>query len=78
MGPNRLDGAYAWNTVVKLSIPLAFGSDFPVESPDPFPGLMAAVSREDARRRVYGMSYDEWKSRYQREAQAPADQSHKH
>ena len=47
LGPGRLDGAYAWNTVVKLGIPLAFGSDFPVESPDPFPGLMAAVSRED-------------------------------
>lgn len=37
-----------------------------------------AVSRDAARRRVYGMSYDEWKSRYQREAQAPVDQSHKH
>ncbi len=28
--------------------PLAFGSDFPVESPNPFPGLAAAMSREDA------------------------------
>ena len=27
---------------------LAFGSDFPVESPNPFPGLGAAVSRQDA------------------------------
>ena len=26
---------------------LAFGSDFPVESPNPFPGLAAAVSRQD-------------------------------
>ena len=26
---------------------LAFGSDFPVESPNPFPGLSAAVSRQD-------------------------------
>ncbi len=47
LGPNRLDGAYAWASVHKLGIPLAFGSDFPVESPDPFPGLMAAVSRQD-------------------------------
>lgn len=47
LGPARLDGAYAFNSVYKLGIPLAFGSDFPVESPDPFPGLMAAVSRQD-------------------------------
>ena len=47
LGPARLDGAYAWGSVHKLGIPLAFGSDFPVESPDPFPGLMAAVSRQD-------------------------------
>jgi hypothetical protein len=26
------------------------------------------VSRDDARQLVYGMSYDEWKARYQREA----------
>jgi predicted amidohydrolase YtcJ len=47
LGPARLDGAYAWASVHKLGIPLAFGSDFPVESPDPFPGLMAAISRQD-------------------------------
>jgi predicted amidohydrolase YtcJ len=43
----RLQGAYAWQTIVKSGVPLAFGSDFPVESPNPFPGLMAAVSRQD-------------------------------
>ena len=48
LGPDRLAGAYAWQTVEKLGIPLAFGSDFPVESPNPFPGLSAAVSRQDA------------------------------
>jgi predicted amidohydrolase YtcJ len=47
LGPERLKGAYAWQTVEKLGIPVAFGSDFPVESPNPFPGLMAAVSRQD-------------------------------
>jgi predicted amidohydrolase YtcJ len=47
LGPNRLHGAYAWQTVEKLGIPLAFGTDFPVESPNPFPGLSAAVSRQD-------------------------------
>jgi predicted amidohydrolase YtcJ len=47
LGPNRLKGAYAWQTVEKLGIPLAFGTDFPVESPNPFPGLAAAISRQD-------------------------------
>ena len=47
LGPERLDGAYAWQTIAKMGVPLAFGSDFPVESPNPFPGLAAAVSRQD-------------------------------
>ena len=47
LGPARLDGAYAWASILKLGIPLAFGSDFPVESPNPFPGLSAAISRQD-------------------------------
>lgn len=47
LGPDRLKGAYAWKTVEKLGIPLAFGSDFPVESPNPFPGLSAGISRQD-------------------------------
>jgi predicted amidohydrolase YtcJ len=47
LGPNRLVGAYAWQTVLKSGARLAFGSDFPVESPNPFPGLSAAVSRQD-------------------------------
>jgi predicted amidohydrolase YtcJ len=47
LGPNRLLGAYAWQSVLLSKARLAFGSDFPVESPNPFPGLSAAVSRED-------------------------------
>ena len=47
MGLERLGGAYAWRSMLDLSVPLAFGSDFPVESPNPFPGLAAAISRED-------------------------------
>jgi predicted amidohydrolase YtcJ len=47
LGPGRLGGAYAWQTIAKMGVPLAFGSDFPVESPNPFPGLAAAVSRQD-------------------------------
>jgi predicted amidohydrolase YtcJ len=48
MGMPRLSGAYAWRSMLANNVPLAFGSDFPVESPNPFPGLAAAISREDA------------------------------
>jgi len=47
LGPDRLKGAYAWATIAKTGVPLAFGSDYPVESPNPFPGLAAAISRQD-------------------------------
>jgi predicted amidohydrolase YtcJ len=47
LGPNRLAGAYAWQSVLKTGAKLAFGTDFPVESPNPFPGLSAAISRQD-------------------------------
>jgi len=47
LGPDRLGGAYAWATLARSGARLAFGSDFPVESPNPFPGLAAAVSRQD-------------------------------
>jgi predicted amidohydrolase YtcJ len=46
LGPNRLAGAYAWQTLDKSGARLALGSDFPVEDPNPFPGLAAAVSRQ--------------------------------
>jgi predicted amidohydrolase YtcJ len=47
LDPPRLAGAYAWRTIQKSGAMLAFGSDFPVESPNPFPGLSAAISRQD-------------------------------
>ena len=34
--------------------PLAFGSDMPVEAPDPFAGMAAAVTREDADGQPFG------------------------
>lgn len=46
LGQQRLGGAYAWQTLAKRSTALAFGSDFPVEDPNPFPGLAAAISRQ--------------------------------
>jgi hypothetical protein len=47
LGTKRLAGAYAWQSVLKSGGRLAFGTDFPVESPNPFPGLSAAISRQD-------------------------------
>ena len=46
LDPPRLAGAYAWHTVARSGARLAFGSDFPVESPNPFSGLAAAISRQ--------------------------------
>lgn len=45
VGAERLAGAYAWRTVLDHKIPLAFGSDFPVEEVNPLLGLAAAVHR---------------------------------
>ncbi|MDV3256312.1 MAG: amidohydrolase family protein [Sphingomonas sp.] len=47
LDPPRLAGAYAWQSIARSGARIAFGSDFPVESPNPFPGLAAAVSRQD-------------------------------
>jgi predicted amidohydrolase YtcJ len=47
LGPDRLEGAYAWQTIARSGARMALGSDFPVESPNPFPGLSAAISRQD-------------------------------
>jgi hypothetical protein len=48
LGPNRLQGAYAWNSMLRAGSRLAFGTDFPVENPNPFAGLAVAVSRQNA------------------------------
>lgn len=42
---DRCRYAYAWQTLLDHNTVLAFGSDAPVESPNPFLGLHAAVSR---------------------------------
>ncbi len=54
LGPNRLSGAYAWKSILNAGGKLAFGSDLPVESPDVFAGLAAAITREDARGEPFG------------------------
>jgi predicted amidohydrolase YtcJ len=52
LGAERVAGAYAWRRLGPSPAELAFGSDFPVESPDPLAGLYAAVTcqRQDGLR----------------------------
>jgi hypothetical protein len=47
LGPERVKGAYAWQTFLKLGVHITDGSDFPVESPNPIWGLYSAISRHD-------------------------------
>jgi predicted amidohydrolase YtcJ len=47
IGKERLKGAYAWRTFLAQGTRIAAGSDFPVESDNPFFGLHAAVTRTD-------------------------------
>jgi predicted amidohydrolase YtcJ len=41
------DGAYVWQKLMKTGVVIASGSDFPVEQPNPMPGLYAAITRQD-------------------------------
>lgn len=54
LGQERLKGAYAWQSIAKAGGKLAFGSDVPVESADPFAGLATAMTREDAAGQPFG------------------------
>ncbi len=48
LGKARLKGAYAYNTLLKRAGMLAIGTDFPVESTNPFLTIHAAVNRKNA------------------------------
>ncbi|MCH8264309.1 MAG: amidohydrolase family protein, partial [Proteobacteria bacterium] len=47
LGKDRLQGAYAWRKLRDAGAVIANGSDFPVESPNPFYGLHASITRQD-------------------------------
>ncbi|WP_406696817.1 amidohydrolase family protein [Singulisphaera sp. Ch08] len=47
LGPERAQGAYAWRWFLDANVPVAFGSDFPVEVVNPFYGIYAALTRQD-------------------------------
>jgi len=46
VGAERAKGAYAWRSMQKHGVRLAFGTDYPVEPIDPMIGLYACVTRE--------------------------------
>lgn len=46
IGRERIKGAYAWATMLKNGVRLAFGTDYSVEPISPFRGLYACVTRE--------------------------------
>lgn len=47
VGAERIKGAYAWRTFLKQGARIACGSDFPIESANPFFGIYSAVTRQD-------------------------------
>ncbi|MGE0872764.1 MAG: amidohydrolase [Kofleriaceae bacterium] len=59
IGAHRIRGAYAWRTMLDHDVPLAAGSDFPVEDVAPLLGIYAAVTRQDAHGTPAGGWYPE-------------------
>ncbi len=47
LGPQRAEYSYAWKAFLDAGVPLAFGTDYPVEPITPFRGLYAAVTRKN-------------------------------
>jgi predicted amidohydrolase YtcJ len=52
LGPERVRWGYAWRDFLAAGVPLASGSDFPVESANPMLGLHAAITRRDLEGRL--------------------------
>lgn len=47
LGPERARYSYTWRAFLDAGVPLAFGTDYPVEPVTPFRGVYAAVTRKD-------------------------------
>jgi predicted amidohydrolase YtcJ len=47
LGPQRARNAYGWKAFLDAGVPLAFGTDYPVEPIDPFRGIYAGVTRSN-------------------------------
>ena len=59
IGDVRIQGAYAWRKLIDAGALIANGSDFPVESPNPFFGLHASITRQDKNNDPVGGWYPE-------------------
>lgn len=59
VGSERVQGAYAWRRLALAGARIACGSDFPIESANPFWGLHAAVVRQDMKGSPTGGWYTE-------------------
>lgn len=58
IGMERLNGAYAWQTLIKSGMPVAGGSDAPVERGEPMVEFYAAISRKPLPARAQGASLE--------------------
>ncbi len=47
LGPERAKYSYAWKAFLDAGVPLAFGTDYPVEPVTPFRGIYCAVTRKN-------------------------------
>ncbi len=47
LGPQRARNAYGWKAFLDAGVPLAFGTDYPVEPINPFRGIYAGVTRSN-------------------------------
>ena len=47
LGPKRAREGYAWKSFLDAGVPLAFGTDYPVEPITPFRGIYAGVTRSN-------------------------------
>ncbi len=61
LGPTRLYGAYAWQSLLQTGVIIPNGSDFPVEAVNPLISFHASIARQDARDWPAGGWYPEQK-----------------
>ena len=47
LGPERAKYSYAWKAFLDAGVPLAFGTDYPVEPVTPYRGIYSAVTRRN-------------------------------
>jgi len=59
VGPERIQGAYAWRSLLKTGAHLPLSSDFPGETLNPFYGIYAAITRQDVEANPRGGWYPE-------------------